>query len=96
MRINDKSQAAPVELHRREETNAPAAAASTGSAAAARPATSVELSPRSRELHAALDAARQAPDVREDVVRDLRQRVQDGTYQVDPERIARRMIDRRA
>ena len=58
--------------------------------------TRVELSPRARELAAARRAADAAPDVRADVVANARQRIANGQYQVDPEQIARRLIDRTA
>ncbi len=59
-------------------------------------AAQVELSARAKELRATLDAAKQAPDVREDVVNDVRQRIADGRYRIDPQQIASRLIDRKA
>lgn len=60
------------------------------------PATTVELSARARELHDALRLARAAPDVRTDLVDDIRHRIADGRYDVDAGATAQRMIDRRA
>jgi len=60
------------------------------------PAATVELSSRARELHRALQIANEAPDVRPDVVKDVRARISSGTYELDPAATARRMIDRRA
>jgi len=77
-----------------------AASTATGStpapAASADPAATVELSARARELHDALRVAKAAPDVRTDVVDDVRQRLADGRYEISAEATARRMIDRRA
>ncbi len=67
-------------------------AAGSGSGAAA----TVELSERARELHAALQAAQQAPDVRPEHVADAKQRLADGSYQVKPDQIASRLLDRKA
>lgn len=64
--------------------------------AAARPAATVELSARSRELHEALRAANAADDVRADVVKQIKAQVDNGTYSVDPAAIASGMLDRRA
>ena len=61
-----------------------------------RPAATVELSSRSRELHEALRAANGAPEIREDVVSDVRRRLADGTYRIDDEVVARALLDRRA
>jgi len=57
------------------------------------PAAKVELSTRSRELHEALRAANAAPDVRPEVVADVRARLGNGTYRIDPEQIARGILD---
>jgi flagellar biosynthesis anti-sigma factor FlgM len=98
MKINEQLPRAGVEL-----SVAPGAAASHRAADAsverrnvATPAAKVELSSRSRELHAALALARETPDVRPQVVAQARDRLQNGTYEVDPARIARAMLDRRA
>lgn len=58
-------------------------------------AATVHLSSRSRELHAAIRAASGAPDVRAELVGEVRARIDDGTYRIEPEAIARRLLDRR-
>ena len=68
----------------------------TDESKSAAPAAKVELSARSRELHEALQAAREAPDVREAKVAEAKARIKDGQYQVDPDQIARGILDRRA
>jgi flagellar biosynthesis anti-sigma factor FlgM len=60
------------------------------------PAATVSLSSRSRELHAAVAKAQAAPDVRSDKVADVRRRLENGTYVVDPTRIAKGILDSRA
>jgi flagellar biosynthesis anti-sigma factor FlgM len=61
--------------------------------AVGQPAARVEISARSRELNAALDAANAAPDVRTDKVNDAKQRIAQGTYAVNAEVVARRILD---
>lgn len=60
------------------------------------PAATVALSSRSRELHGAMSAAEAAPDVRTAKVAEVRRRLENGTYLVDPARIARGILDSRA
>ena len=60
------------------------------------PAARVELSPRSREMHQALEAANAAPDVRADKVEAAKQRIAQGTYAVNAEVVARGILDTRA
>ncbi len=64
--------------------------------AVGQPAARVELSARSREMHAALQAAYAAPDVRTDKVNDAKQRIAAGTYTVDAGVVARGILDTKA
>ena len=64
--------------------------------AASQPAARVELSSRSREMHAALAVANAAPDVRADKVNDAKQRIASGTYSVKAEVVARGILDTKA
>jgi negative regulator of flagellin synthesis FlgM len=100
MKINEKPPISPATLApaagtgRHQPRNDGATSAGSGAAQrAGAPAATVELSPRSRELHDALAAAKAAPDVRQGVVADVKARISNGTYQVDPERIARGILD---
>jgi negative regulator of flagellin synthesis FlgM len=52
----------------------------------------VELSDQARALHAAKEALSQLPEVRQDLVKDLRERVKAGTYAVPADKIAERML----
>lgn len=64
--------------------------------AVSQPAARVELSARSREMHAALQAANAAPDVRADKVEAAKARIAQGTYTVKAEVVARGILDTRA
>jgi flagellar biosynthesis anti-sigma factor FlgM len=81
---------------RRTGIGAPGADDPSTAPAAAKPAATVELSARSRELHDALIAAKAAADVRADKVEAVRTQLENGTYTVDPAAIATGMLDRRA
>jgi flagellar biosynthesis anti-sigma factor FlgM len=70
-----------------------AAPAKTQGAGGTGPAATVQLSSRSRELHSAMAAVQAAPDVRADKVADVRRRLDNGTYSVDPTRIARGILN---
>ena len=99
MKINDNQPISPPPSTRPAETRAKPGAGDDASGRAApveRPAAKVELSSRSRELHEALRAANEAPDVRQDEVDRVREALREGRYEVDPRRIAERMLDRRA
>jgi flagellar biosynthesis anti-sigma factor FlgM len=78
------------------ETRPEQGAQAKAQAHSAGPAATVALSSRSRELHGAMAAAKNAPDVRADKVADVRRRIENGTYLVDPTRIARGILDSRA
>jgi flagellar biosynthesis anti-sigma factor FlgM len=56
----------------------------------------VQLSEEARAIARAEAAARSAPDVREELVNELRQQVRSGTYQTKDEQVARRLLDRQA
>jgi len=70
-----------------------AAPAKTHGGSGTGPAATVNLSSRSRELHSAMAATQAAPDVRADKVADVRRRLDNGTYSVDPTRIARGILN---
>jgi negative regulator of flagellin synthesis FlgM len=54
---------------------------------------SVTLSDSARSLSAARDAVKNAPDVRDQKVADIRQHLSDGTYSVPAKVLARKMLD---
>ncbi len=99
MKIDPQStiQAIPLpRTHAERQGSSATEETQAGAAPRAGAAATVEVSARARELHAAVAAAEQAPDVRTERVADARQRLADGRYQIDPEQIASRLLDRRA
>lgn len=52
----------------------------------------VHLSQAARDLQRIIQAAHDAPDIREDVVNQIRTQLADGTYQVDVHALARQLI----
>jgi negative regulator of flagellin synthesis FlgM len=59
-----------------------------------RPASdSVEISDRSRELARARQAVDASPEVRADKVADIKKRIEDGTYTVSPQVLARKLME---
>lgn len=70
------------------------AAGQAGKKAAPAPAADqVVLSEQARALAAARQAVAAAPDVREEKVADIEQRLADGTYSVSPSVLARKILD---
>ncbi len=63
-----------------------------GGAARTRRADSVALSEQARLLARSLEAAEAASDVRPELVENLRSQVNDGTYRVNANQIAARML----
>ena len=59
----------------------------------ARKADEVTLSDSARSLAAAHEAVRNAPDVREQKVADIKQQVGSGTYHVSAHVLARKMVE---
>ncbi len=53
----------------------------------------VEISEKSRELARARQAVEDAPDVRADKVADIKKRIEDGTYSVSPQMLARKLLE---
>ena len=56
-------------------------------------ADSLEISDRSRELARARQAVDAAPDVRADRVAEIKKQIEDGTYSVSPELLARKLLE---
>ena len=52
----------------------------------------VSLSPQARELKEAQRLLADMPDVREDKVREIKQRIEEGHYRIESETIAAQMI----
>src|SRR5439155_24737604 len=62
----------------------------------AKSADSVTLSDGARTMAAARQAVKDAPDVRDDKVSEIKQKVSDGTYNVSAKVLARKMLDTQA
>ncbi len=56
------------------------------------PADQVELSPGARELYLARTLLHQVPEIREELVKDLKQRIQDGSYEIDVMKVAEELL----
>ncbi|MHB8994044.1 MAG: flagellar biosynthesis anti-sigma factor FlgM [Armatimonadota bacterium] len=74
------------------ETSATAAASATAPASAATGADQVLLSQQATEVQGAYQALAQTPEVRSELVAQLKAQVQAGTYQVDAEKIAEKLV----
>lgn len=57
------------------------------------PGVNTEISQKSKELANAKSIASETPDVREDRVADLKKKISEGSYQVDSEAVADRLVD---
>ena len=73
----------------KNDTSKKSGAASTYTGESAR----AEISGRAREFAAAKEAASGAPDVREERIAELKRRIASGSYKVDADAIADRMVD---
>ena len=56
------------------------------------PSDTVEISDQARELARARQAVDAAPEVRSDKVASIKKRIEDGTYSVSPELLARKLL----
>src|SRR5688500_15093367 len=76
------------------DAGATAGASSTGGAAgAAAKSDGVLLSDQARAVARAQAAVRAAPDVREQLVAELREQIKNGTYQIDDEAVVSRILE---
>lgn len=56
-------------------------------------ADSVKLSPEAKVMQEAIAVIETLPDVREEKVAQIRERIEDGSYQIDGKKIAEKMIN---
>ena len=76
-----------------ETTRTPERSPTTsGNQAQAAATDRVELSPRSKEMAKAAEALARTPEVRRQKVEELKAAVANGTYQVDEDKVAEKMI----
>lgn len=64
-----------------------------GTGTQGKPEDKVELSPRGREIQEAMQILKSVPDVREEKVALLKQQIEAGTYEVEGEKIAEKMLE---
>ena len=64
-----------------------------GSSGPHRGGAKVEISEKGREFAKVKAAAHDAPDVREEKIAALRKKMAEGTYKVNPDAVADRMVD---
>ena len=77
-------------VRKTQETNKDTVAAEVGSATTKE--TVVNLSQKSRDVQAAQKAIEAQPDVRADKVQTIIEKINNGTYSVDPEKTAEKMM----
>ena len=92
MRINDYRAAQIAQTYGPQGTAESGAKAKKAGARAVGMGDGTSLSSAAQELLKARRAVQDAPDVRADLVAELRRQVQAGTYKVDAREIARRLL----
>lgn len=97
MRVNQNQSAAGQEVSGTRKSNSQTKAYAKGdknaAAAAMRGDGAPQISEKAKQMAAAKTAAAQAPDVREDRVAELKKKIASGSYKVDANAIADRMVD---
>ena len=78
----------------RRVADTPALGSITTAPARGSSAAQVEISPEAREIQRVVDRVAQEPEIREDIVASLRERIQSGTYGVSGEQIGEMMLRR--
>lgn len=91
--IQNKDIAGASGAKRSEKSSATDAAAKSTSPAIDSSAVKPEISSKAREFSQAKEAAAKAPDVREDKIAELKRRISAGTYQVNAQALADKMVD---
>ncbi|MGI5820096.1 MAG: flagellar biosynthesis anti-sigma factor FlgM [Armatimonadota bacterium] len=79
-----------------EGVEAARALTETGASGATGGADQLELSSRAEEIRAARAALAETPEVRAERVAELKAQIEAGTYQIDADRVAERILGRRA
>jgi negative regulator of flagellin synthesis FlgM len=75
------------------DANSAGASSAGGAAGAGAKSDGVLLSDQARAVARAQAAVRAAPDVREQLVAELREQIQNGSYQIDDEAIVNRILE---
>ncbi|RMF16784.1 MAG: flagellar biosynthesis anti-sigma factor FlgM [Gammaproteobacteria bacterium] len=96
MNIKGVGNGLPQQVNRKAADEAQKAAAGKADAAlrdsASREGDSVALSPSARTLQAAESEARRAPETDANRIQALRQAIESGTYEVDSQRVAEKLL----
>ena len=79
-----------------KESTATDKAGSVAAKGAAEPSARAEISARAREMSQAKVIAENTPDVREEKIAALKKRIAEGTYKVDADAVADRMVKEHA
>ena len=79
-------------VNKTQETGRGNAVAADAAAAGAKEETVVNLSQKSRDVQAAQKAVEAQPDIRAEKVQSIIEKIQNGTYAVDPEKTAEKML----
>ena len=93
MEISDKN---PVQINsyvNQVQQNSAKSEATGEKGRAASGEDSVDLSQSAKDLKMAQAALRELPDIRSEIVSRLKQQIDDGTYEMKPEKIAGKMIE---
>lgn len=101
MRVNQNSNPALAEQTKTSKTQTPNKTAGVDRARsnvtdAVGGDVNTEISARAREMASAKEAASSAPDVREKMIAELKERIANKQYNVKPEAIAERMVEEHA
>ena len=91
--IQNKDIAGASGAKRSEKSGATGAASKTSNAAIDSSAVKPEISSKAREFSQAKEVASKSPDVREEKIAELKRRIAAGTYQVNAQALADKMVD---
>jgi negative regulator of flagellin synthesis FlgM len=91
--IQNKDIAGASGAKRTDKSSAAESASKAGTAAIDSSAVKPEISSKAREFSQAKDIASNASDVREEKIAELKRRIASGTYQVNAQAIADKMVD---
>ena len=93
MKISDNSVNVAQQAYAREaEATKPPEQLNTETQKIDAPTDKVSLSANARDIQVAKNAVAATPEVREEVVQDVKKDVEAGTYQVDSEKIADKIV----
>jgi negative regulator of flagellin synthesis FlgM len=92
MKVNTSAQQTPIASTPKKADAAKTEESSKKEKISTQADTKTSISPKAQELATAKQIATQTPDVRTDKVDNLKKRIQEGTYSVDSQLVADKMI----